>query len=181
MAFMFEEEYTRLGEIEREYESMGVSSKWVDKYERDCIAYQGPTTDMPMHDGRYLLLPEGTMPHDVYMQKLTSLTEDLEKAEKSAREASRFNDAQKDEYIRCYGEAAYKRDMSKRMELQKQQLSKPNQVKRELRALLFNFKPIKVKDFREKIKTLSREQIQIQTSIRITEVTMMMEETPAQK
>jgi hypothetical protein len=173
---MFEEEYTRLGEIEREYESMGLSSKWVDEYTRMRTCYPDPATDMPFHNGNFLMLPEGTMPHDVYMQKLTSLTEDLEKAENSAREARRFNDAQKDEYIRCYGKAAYEQDMSRRKELNKQQLARPSQIEQELRVHLFNFKPIKVRDFHKKIRTLSREQIRIKTNIRITEATMMIEE-----
>ena len=173
---MNEEEHARLREINQEYERMELSSKWVDEYARMLTFYPDPATEMPSHDGKFLMLPEGSIPCDQYIQKLTQLTESMEKAEEHAAAARRFkpnSDPHQQDYISRFGKAAYDQEMMRQDEMRKQQLRKPKELDRELRAHLTKFKPIDVKAFHDKIQSLIKEENRLRTNIRITEATMM--------
>jgi hypothetical protein len=173
---MNEEENARMNEIHQEYELMGVTSKWVDEYARMLASYPDPATDAPTHDGRFLMLPEGTMPCDLYIEKLTRLTESMEKAEEHAAVAKRFkpsDDPTQPDYISRFGKAAYDQEMTREAEMRKQQLRKPKELDHELRTHLTKFKPIDVKAFHDKVQSLIKEENRIWTNIRIKEATNM--------
>ena len=171
-----EEEHARLHEINRQYELMGVTSQWVDEYARTLTFYPDPATDAPSHDGRFLMLPEGSMPCDLYIEKLTQLIESMEKAEEHAAVAKRFkpnDDPTQRDYISSFGKSAYDQDMARQAEMRKQQLRKPKEFDYELRTHLTKFKPIDAKAFHDKIQSLIKEENRIRTNIRIQEATMM--------
>ena len=67
---MERKEFSRLAEIQQEYERMGVSARWVSDYVRLMPFHH----EMPLS----LLLPDGTMPHEDYMKKLAGLVERME-------------------------------------------------------------------------------------------------------
>ena len=69
-ARMERKEFSRLAEIQQEYERMGVSARWVSDYVRLMPFHH----EMPLS----LLLPDGTMPHEDYMKKLAGLVERME-------------------------------------------------------------------------------------------------------
>ena len=170
---MHEQEYERLGEIEREYESMGITSGWILEYNRLSTLYPDPVTDQPFHNGQYLMLPSGTMPCEIYLQKLTSFIEDLEKEEKLAREAHRSYTIDNERYNSELGKIN-KLYIASRMELYKRQMARPKQIEEELYRHLFKVKPIDVKGFHDKMNALMKEKMKIMTNIRIAEATMMM-------
>ena len=173
---MNEEEHARLYAINQEYERMGVTPVWVDEYARMLTFDPDPATDTPTHDGRFLMLPNGTMPCDLYIEKLTQLTESMEKAEEHAAAAKRFkpsDDPTKRDYISRFGKSAYDQDMARQAEMRKQQLRTPKELDHELRMLLTLLKPIDVKAFHDKIQALIKEENRIRTNIRIQEATMM--------
>ncbi len=173
---MTEAEHIRLAEIEREYESMGITSKWVDEYARMSVIYADTATNTPSHNGMYLMLPEGTIPHEVYMEKLTRLIRDMEKAEDSLRIANRSKllneECSKDEYISRFGQSAYDQDMSRKAEMRRHQLAKPKEVHYELRTHLTKFKPINSQAFHDKMDALIKEQTRILTNVRIHEASV---------
>ena len=171
-----EEEHARLHEINRQYELMGVTSQWVDEYARTLTFYPDPATDAPSHDGRFLMLPEGSMPCDLYIEKLTQLIESMEKAEEHAAVAKRFkpNSSGPDRHLPLSrSEKMEILEMNKQEEMRKQQLRKPKEFDYELRTHLTKFKPIDAKAFHDKIQSLIKEENRIRTNIRIQEATMM--------
>ena len=173
---MNEEEHARLYAINQEYERMGVTSKWVDEYARMLTFYPDPATDTPTHDGRFLMLPEGTMPCDLYIEKLTRLTESMEKAEEHAAAAKRFKPSSpcvKSGSQYANPSRSERIEMDRQAEMRKQQLRKPKELDHELRMLLTLLKPIDVKAFHDKIQALIKEENRIRTNIRIQEATMM--------
>ena len=76
--------HARLAEIEKEYELMGLNRQNVDEYVIMSVVYPDPATDMPSHNGRFLMLPPGTVPHELYTEKLTSLVQSMEEAPQKA-------------------------------------------------------------------------------------------------
>jgi hypothetical protein len=167
-----------LDEINQEYERMGVTSKWVDEYARLLTFYPDPATDMPSHNGAFLMLPEGAMPCDMYIEKLTKLIESMEKAEEYAATVKQFksNDdsSHRNDYVSRFGKAAYDQDMSRQAEMRKEQLKKPKEFDNEIRIHLTKFKPINGPAFHDQIQNLIKEENRIRTNIRIQEATMMM-------
>jgi len=140
-------EHDRLAEIEKEYELMGCSRQWVDEYVRMSVFYPDPATDMPSHDGRFPMLPPGTVPHKMYTEKLESLIQSMEKAKERAATSEEVD---KDEYVKRFGIRAYEQ---------------------ELRNLLTKFRPIDAKAFHEKLNALIQEEIRLLVNVRILEAT----------
>jgi hypothetical protein len=161
-------EHAGLAEIEKEYESMGCSRQWVDEYVRMSVFYPDPA--MASHDGRFLMLPPGTLPHKMYTEKLESLIQSMEKAEERAAQ-NMSDDVNKDEYVKRFGIRAYEQEMNRKAELRKHQLTKPKEMQQELRNLLTKFKPIDANAFHEKINALIKEEIRLLVNVRILEAT----------
>jgi hypothetical protein len=161
-------EHARLAEIEKEYESMGCSRQWVDEYVRMSVFYPDPA--MASENGRFLMLPPGTLPHKIYTEKLESLVKSMEKAEERAAQ-NMSDDVNKDEYVKRFGIRAYEQEMNRKAELRKHQLTKPKEMQQELRNLLTKFKPIDAKAFHEKINALIKEEIRLLVNVRILEAT----------
>lgn len=174
---MNEEEHARLYAINQEYERMGVTSKWVDEYARMLIEHPDPVKEPPNHNGGGCpMLPPGTMPCDLYIEKLTRLTESMEKAEEHAAAAKRFkpSSSEPDRHLPLSRpEKMEILDMARQAEMRKQQLRKPKELDFELRVHLTHLKPIDVKAFHDKIQALIKEENRIRTNIRIQEATMM--------
>jgi hypothetical protein len=146
------------------------------------------------------MLPEGTSPHELYMEKLTELLKDVENAEESirvgkdeyskdeyirrfgkrahdqyaSRKAELVNDEKcsDDEYISRFGKDAYDQDMNMKKDLRKQRITKLKEIHHELRTHLTKFKPINAKAFHDKMEALIQEQTSILTNVRIHEVIM---------
>jgi hypothetical protein len=181
---MTEAERDRLAEINQEYESMGLTPQWVSEYTRLSPFYPDAANDMPSHNGRYILLPEGTIPHEIYTEKLTRLIESMEKAETYVRGVKRWKQTDeehtKDEYIRSYGKAAYDQHVSRQAEINKKKLAQPKEIQHELYTHLTKLKPINAKAFHDKMDRLIKEEIRILTNIRIHEASMAAYVSPVQ-
>ena len=174
---MTEAEHTRLAAIKQEYESMGLTPKWVDEYTRLSVFYLDPATDLPNHNGAYIMLPEGTIPHKKYTEKLDSLIKSMEDVEGRIRAAKRFKSMNlgghtEDEYIRCFGKGAYEQEVSKHAQLSKQRLKEINEIQHDLRMHLTKYKPINAEAFHGKMRALIKEEIRILTNVRINEASM---------
>jgi len=156
---MTEAEHTRLDEIQKEYESMGVTPQWVDEYARMSVSYPNAAMETPSHNGRHFMLPEGTMPHEQFTKRLEYLVESIEKAEMPV---------QKDKN-------------SKKQYFPKQSFpTDPKLMQQELRAHLKKFKPINAKAFHDKMDKLIKEENRILTNIRINEASMAAYVSPVQ-
>lgn len=151
---MTEAEHTRLDEIQKEYESMGVTPQWVDEYARMSVSYPNAAMETPSHNGRHFMLPEGTMPHEQFMNRLEYLVESIEKAEMPV---------QKDKNSK-----------------KQSSLIDPKLMQQELRAHLKKFKPINAKAFHDKMDKLIKEENRILTNIRINEASMAAYVSPVQ-
>jgi hypothetical protein len=175
---MTEAEHARLAEIQQEYGAMGLTSQWVRDYTRLSAFYPDPATDMPSHDGKFIMLPPGTIPHEIYTEKLTNLTESMEKAEEHVRAIKRRKQSgeddeySKEEYIRSFGQGAYNQHVIRQAEIHKKKLTQPKEIQNELRLYLTESKPINARKFHNKIDNLIKEEIRILTNIRIHEASM---------
>jgi hypothetical protein len=73
-------ENERIAAIQREYGLMGLTYEDVQTYTKLSVHFPDPVAAMPYHDGRFPMLPKGTMPHEAYMKKLEDLVGKLETA-----------------------------------------------------------------------------------------------------
>jgi hypothetical protein len=161
-------EHARLAEIEKEYESMGCNRDWVSNYVHWSTSHE----DRPFHNGIYLWLPPGTMPHMLYMEKLTSLVQSMEEAEECAKNIKNTSeDVDKDQYVKRFGTHAYEQEMKRKAELRRHKLIRPKEIQHELRVFLTKSRPIDATAFREKMDALIREEIRLLVNIRIMEAT----------
>jgi hypothetical protein len=159
----------RLAEINNEYKSMGLTPEWVDEYSRLSQMYLDPPTDLPSHNGSFLMLPEGTIPDNIYTDKLNQLTKRKENLDGRMRAAKRLKAVDrrysKDEYIRCFGKVSYAQEEMKNADMCRQQLKEANEIQYELRMHLTKFRPINVQIFHDNMDSLIKEQNLILTNI----------------
>ena len=147
---------------------MGCNRDWVSNYMRMSVSHE----DMPFHNGNYILLPPGMMPHMLYMEKLTSLVQSMEEAEECAKNIKNTSDdVDKDQYVKRFGTRAYDQEMNRKAELRRDKLIRPKEIQHELRVFLTKSRPIDATAFREKIDALIREEIRLLVNVRILEAT----------
>jgi hypothetical protein len=84
---MNELQWTRLSEIQKRFEALGLTPEWIDRYIENRPLYPIDPEKAMTPDGRMVMLPPGTLPDYVFYETLQSIIKNMEVARQNAIQA----------------------------------------------------------------------------------------------
>ena len=80
-------QWSRLAEIEKRFQVLGLTQQWIDTYMENRPLYPIQPEKAMTPDGRMIMLPPGTLPDYVFYETLNTIIRNMETARKNAIQA----------------------------------------------------------------------------------------------